>query len=60
MKADNAEEAIEEFLGLPNMEKEKGDWLIRLVYALCYANIIPKGLQRLEAGYEIGVQPQKV
>lgn len=26
MKADNPDEAIEEFLGLPPMEEEKGDW----------------------------------
>lgn len=26
MKADNPDEAIEEFLGLPAMEEEKGDW----------------------------------
>jgi len=26
MKADNPDEAIEEFLGLPAMEDEKGDW----------------------------------
>ncbi len=26
MKADNPDEAIDEFLGLPAMEQEKGDW----------------------------------
>ena len=26
MKADNPEEAITEFLGLPALEQEKGDW----------------------------------
>lgn len=26
MKADSPEEAIEEFLGVPNLETEKGDW----------------------------------
>lgn len=26
MKADNPDEAIEEFLGMPAMEDEKGDW----------------------------------
>lgn len=26
MKADNPNEAIEEFLGLPALEEEKGDW----------------------------------
>lgn len=27
MKADNPEEAIDEFLGVPTLEEEKGDWL---------------------------------
>ena len=27
MKVDNPDEAIEEFLGLPGLEDEKGDWL---------------------------------
>ena len=26
MKADNADEAIQEFLGMPALEDEKGDW----------------------------------
>lgn len=26
MKVENPEEAIDEFLGLPAMEEEKGDW----------------------------------
>jgi COP9 signalosome complex subunit 2 len=30
MKADNPEEAIDEFLGVPELEEEKGDW-----YAFC-------------------------
>ncbi len=28
VKGDNPDEAIEEFLGLPAMEDEKGDWLV--------------------------------
>ena len=28
MKADNPEEAIEEFLGVPALEDEKGDWYV--------------------------------
>ena len=28
MKAENQEEAIEEFLGLPAAEQEKGDWCV--------------------------------
>ena len=26
MKVDNSDEAIDEFLGIPGMEAEKGDW----------------------------------
>ena len=28
MKAENPEEAVEEFLGLPALEDEKGDWYV--------------------------------
>jgi COP9 signalosome complex subunit 2 len=28
MKATNPEEAIEEFLGVPTLEQEKGDWFV--------------------------------
>ena len=28
MKADNPDEAIEEFLGIPPLEQEKGDWSV--------------------------------
>lgn len=28
MKADNPEEAIDEFLGVPALEEEKGDWYV--------------------------------
>ena len=28
MKVDNPEEAIEEFLGMPALEEEKGDWCV--------------------------------
>ena len=28
MKADNPEEAVTEFLGLPALEQEKGDWSV--------------------------------
>lgn len=30
LKADNPKAAIEEFLGLPALEEEKGDWSVRL------------------------------
>ena len=30
MKADNPEEAIEEFLGVPALEPEKGDWSVEI------------------------------
>jgi COP9 signalosome complex subunit 2 len=28
MKATNPEEAVEEFLGVPALEQEKGDWFV--------------------------------
>ena len=28
MKVDNPDEAIQEFLGMPALEDEKGDWLV--------------------------------
>lgn len=31
MKADNPDEAIDEFLGLPALEEEKGDWFVHQV-----------------------------
>lgn len=30
MKADNPDEAIEEFLGMPALEEEKGDWSVMI------------------------------
>jgi len=30
MKADNPEEAVDEFLGVPGLEPEKGDWFAPL------------------------------
>lgn len=30
IKTTNAEEAIEEFLGIPALEEEKGDWSVKL------------------------------
>jgi hypothetical protein len=30
MKADSPEEAIDEFLGVPALEEEKGDWWVLL------------------------------
>jgi len=32
MKADNPEEALEEFLGIPTLEPEKGDWCVGHIY----------------------------
>jgi COP9 signalosome complex subunit 2 len=31
MKADNPDEAIEEFLGVPALEEEKGDWYVCMI-----------------------------
>lgn len=34
MKADNPSGAIDEFLGVPGLEPEKGDWYVNLT--ICY------------------------
>jgi COP9 signalosome complex subunit 2 len=34
MKASNPEEAIDEFLGVPTLETEKGDWYLVVSNAL--------------------------
>lgn len=39
MKVDNPEEAIDEFLGMPAMEEEKGDWYCILGGSSVYANL---------------------
>jgi COP9 signalosome complex subunit 2 len=31
MKADNPEEAIDEFLGVPALEPEKGEWCVLVI-----------------------------
>jgi hypothetical protein len=31
LKVDNPEEAIDEFLGVPALEEEKGDWYVPLL-----------------------------
>ena len=45
MKAENPEEAITEFLGLPRMEEEKGDWygdrlLLQRVQCLTFQGVL--------------------
>ena len=39
MKGDNPEEAIAEFLGLPALEKEKGDWSVAF-FSYCPPKLI--------------------
>lgn len=56
LKGDDPEAAIDEFLGVPALEEEKGDW-----YAHRDAVQVDKpdrvqGLQRAKAGHQAGVQ----
>ena len=58
MKVDNPEEAIEEFLGMPALEEEKGDWYVTcgahsIIWSLIHSS---QGLQRVETGCKAGVQ----
>ena len=45
MKADNPEEAVDEFLGVPGLEDEKGEWYVPLCQSLFYAY---RGLQEFQ------------
>lgn len=65
IKADNPEEAIAEFLGVPALEQEKGDWYVTLgeSQALCEHSLNAsalKGLQRAEASDKTGVQTEAI
>lgn len=50
MKADNPTDAITEFLGLPALEQEKGDWSVSPRAQATTTNGAMKGLQRSKAG----------
>ena len=39
IKVDNPEEAIDEFLGIPAMEEEKGDWYVFCLYGQLDTNL---------------------
>lgn len=58
MKVDNPEEAIEEFLGMPALEEEKGDWCVTYgaPAIICSLTWSSQGLQRVEAGCKARVQ----
>ena len=58
MKVDNPEEAIEEFLGMPALEEEKGDWCVtcRAPATVCSLTRASQGLQRVETGCKARVQ----
>ena len=57
MKADNPEEAIDEFLGMPAMEAEKGDWQVSTrTRFLQLLTVCIKGVQRPEASHQIEFQ----
>ena len=58
MKVDNPEEAIEEFLGMPALEEEKGDWCVTCGAPLmvCSLTRSSQGLQRVETSCKARVQ----
>ena len=58
MKADNPDEAIQEFLGMPAMEDEKGDWLVPSKKSFEFAidtdiYIYPRGFKGLKQAVKL-------
>lgn len=58
MKADNPDEAIQEFLGMPALEDEKGDWLVPSKTGLELAtdtdvHIYPRGFKGLKQAVKL-------
>lgn len=55
MKADNPDEAIDEFLGVPGLESEKGDWYVVLL--LCGFELLmqmsPRGFKGLKQAIKL-------
>lgn len=45
MKADNPDEAIQEFLGMPALEDEKGDWSVSRKMALVLPYILTSTIE---------------
>ena len=63
MKADNPEEAIQEFLGMPALEDEKGDWSVarkQPITLLWLLTTLSKGLQGSEAGCQTRIQARQI
>ena len=57
MKVDNPDEAIDEFLGMPAMEEEKGDWCVLSSNNMLRVNLQGyQGFQGSEAGHQIRIQ----
>ena len=56
MKGDNPDEAIDEFLGMPAMEEEKGDWFAFPSMNFMHELMSKQGFQRAEAGHKARVQ----
>lgn len=58
MKADNPDEAVQEFLGMPAMEDEKGDWLVPSKTGLEFAidtdvHLYPRGFKGLKQAVKL-------
>lgn len=55
MKGDNPEEAIDEFLGVPALEEEKGDWyiLLRNTYSDPHSLCIFRGFKGLKQAIKL-------
>ena len=54
MKPDNPNEAIQEFLGMPALEDEKGDWSVPSLCLTINSNIFcPRGFKGLKQAVKL-------
>lgn len=65
MKVDNPEEAIDEFLGVPALEEEKGDWYVfyrleREEYEKRRGINFVQGVQRVKTGHQSRIQAWQI
>lgn len=62
MKADNPEEAVDEFLGIPALEQDKSEWSVpRNPDAYWYLMlIISQGFQRIKTRHQAGIQTRPI
>ena len=55
MKSASPEEALEEFLGVPALEQEKGDWSVSHLVPPRHGSDDRQGVQGVETSHQAGV-----